>query len=202
LVGIDSVHGTQVNLPWADEGAADPDTITLGLKLVSYKLDDGQEVLTADKARAVVQRVNQIYSQCKIRFRAEEFVSVNPRDLGLPYSLSSMGELDPTRSAFQSSDKLVVINTGNWNHDSMGAGNAWTSMPGYDPPGAVLEATVAANAEIAAHELGHYLNLDHVNNSSNLLNPVVYSNSDDLTSSQCGTMRSAATNLWDEARRS
>ena len=54
---------------------------------------------------------------------------------------------------------------------------------------------------IIAHELGHYLNLLHVSDSSALMNPVIYSSSKSLYSSQCNTARAAANYYWSRAQR-
>jgi predicted Zn-dependent protease len=74
----------------------------------------------------------------------------------------------------------------------MGSANAWTAMPGQTPSGAVLESRVADNANIIAHEVGHYLSLDHTSDQSNLMNPIIYDNSTTITEQQCQDMRHTA----------
>jgi hypothetical protein len=65
-------------------------------------------------------------------------------------------------------------------------------MPGQQPAGAVLEAPVAGNDNITAHELGHYLGLDHAKNELELMNPIIYKKSIRLTPMQCQQMRQTA----------
>ena len=67
--------------------------------------------------------------------------------------------------------------------------------------GAVLEAEVADNSNIVAHELGHYLNLDHVSDQTNLMNPVIYGYSKGLSENQCEEMRQTATTIHAQALR-
>jgi hypothetical protein len=100
--------------------------------------------------------------------------------------------MDGVRAPFASAEQLVVIHTGPWNHLRMGGANAWTAMPGQSPAGAVLESPVAANANITAHELGHYLGLDHARGQYSLMNPVIFSRSTRLTPGECEKMRKTA----------
>jgi hypothetical protein len=74
----------------------------------------------------------------------------------------------------------------------MGPANAWTAMPGQQPAGAVLEAPVATNDNITAHELGHYLGLDHARDQAELMNPIIYKDSVRITAAQCEQMRATA----------
>lgn len=166
--------------------------IQLALKYVSYRSSDGVPVISEDAVRKVAGRINDIYRQCDVEFIVERYQAVDPAGLSLPYGLSSMSELPSTRQAFEDVARLVVINTGNWNHGTLGPANAWTTMPGSTPSGAVLEALVAESGEIVAHELGHYLNLDHVSDTSELMNPVIYSTSTRLTTGECAAVRESA----------
>src|SRR3712207_7041357 len=74
--------------------------------------------------------------------------------------------LFPYTTLFRSRS-LLVVNTGAWNHSTMGSPNAWTAMPGDSGPmGAVIEAPVATFAPIVAHELDRKstrLNSSHAN---------------------------------------
>ncbi|OFZ23297.1 MAG: hypothetical protein A2X94_05185 [Bdellovibrionales bacterium GWB1_55_8] len=199
-IGTDGVHGTSTPTPDFIEGeAAGPNTITLALRYVSYLNSAGTPVIDEATSQKIVRRVNELYAPCDVRFFIEEYVPAIPGDLGLAYGMSSMSELDPIRSQFESQDRLVVINTGNWSAPE--SANAWTTMPGYSPSGAVLEAQVATNGEIVAHEIGHYLNLDHVSTATNLLSPIVYKTSTVLTARQCEIVRQSAVDSWSAMRR-
>ncbi len=176
----------------------------LALKYVSYREPGGSPVLQEAETRALVSAVNAIYSRCSIEFRLEQFQTAVPRESGLVYQPSRMVELDPIRSRFEDPTRLVVITTGPWNRDG-GLGkdgaNAWTMMPGDRPAGTVLEGTFARNANLLAHELGHYLNLDHRHERDNLMNPVIYRDSTGIDPLQCERMRTAALAWRSEAIR-
>lgn len=192
-------------LPWADDFiSTDPNHLMLSLKYVTYENADQQPVISAETAKSVVHGINQLYTQCNIHFRVEEFLPAVPQNYGLDFSPSSMGDLDPIRTQFDTDQSIVVINTGEWNNaGGLGAdgANAWTMMPGQTPSGAVIEGPVADNANIVAHEIGHYLNLDHVNDQGNLMNPVIYKNSTTLTAAQCEKVRAAAEGIRSGALR-
>lgn len=183
-------------LPWVDEiQSTDPDHITLALKYVSYVDNENQAVLSEQEAKAVVRQINSLYKQCNMHFRTEEFLAVNPKDYGLDFNPSRMTDLQSIRIAFDDPGELVVINTGKWN-ESGGLGadgaNAWTVMPGNSPSGAVIESVVTDDAPLVAHELGHYLSLDHVSDQNNMMSPIIYPSSTQLSSGQCQAMRDAA----------
>jgi hypothetical protein len=74
----------------------------------------------------------------------------------------------------------------------MGTPNAWTAMPGSSPSGTVIEGRVAAYPEMIAHELGHYLNLEHVKDATDLMNPIIYRTSTRLSPDQCENVRKTA----------
>lgn len=169
--------------------------LTLAVKYVTYVGENGSPVITPGDAQHVIDEVNQVYSSCSVRFRLEEFVTAHPEDSGLGYHPSTMKELDPIRRQYDDANRLVIINTGKWNKTGgLGAdgANAWTMMPGDRPSGTVIESPYASNANLVAHELGHYLNLDHSKDRANLMNPVIYRASTGLSNVQCDRIREAA----------
>jgi hypothetical protein len=166
--------------------------LTLAVKFVQYLNESGAPVLSKPAVEAVTLGMNRLFGQCSIRFLVEQYVPAQPAPLGLDYNTSSMGDLERIRASFDAQDALVVINTGAWNHARMGVANAWTTMPGMVPAGAVIEGPVAGDAPLVAHEIGHYLNLDHVSNSSNMMNPQIFDSSTQLSAAQCETARASA----------
>ncbi len=176
------------------------DGITLAVNYVAYERN-GKPVLTQEETQAVFAKVNKVIARCGIRYKLEEYKSVNPADAGLEYNMSSMNELDQIRGAFESNKALVVVGTGSWDKSGMGPANAWAAMPGQFPAGVVMEAPVVDNANIVAHELGHYLSLDHSSNQSNLMSPVIYDTSTHLSETQCADMRETASSFWTAALR-
>lgn len=167
-------------------------SLTLAVKFVEFKDSSGNVPLTQDQAAQVVNGINQMYAQCGMAVKLDQYQQVDPASLKLPSGLASMDQLDPIRSAFDDPKELVVINTGAWDHGSMGSANAWTAMPGQNPSGAVIEGPVASDAPIVAHELGHYLGLDHVSNQADMMNPIIYPTSILITQDQCQTMQDTA----------
>jgi hypothetical protein len=179
----------KVDLPFVyDDMSGEANHLTLAVKFVEYIGSDSQPVLSADQVKNLTKGMNRLVGVCNMTFRIEEYVPVRAEDYGLAYNPSGMGELEGIRSQFDNDKQLVVVNTGSWGLPA----NAWTAMPGTTPSGAVIEAPVADDAPLVAHELGHYLNLDHVSDTSNMMNPTIYSSSTTITDGQCAEMRQAA----------
>jgi hypothetical protein len=177
----------------------------LALKYVVYLNPDTREpVVTQARALANVHAVNQVWQQCGVHFQIEQFATVNPTDYGLNYLTVSYAELDSVRAAFADNGEMLVVTTGTWDRSgTLGstAANAWTAMPGAGPHGTVMERPVSSFANIIAHELGHYMNLHHVDDEADLMNPIIYSNSGGLNSDQCATVRSAIAFFWPQMYR-
>ena len=177
----------------------DPNHICLGLKYVAYHGPDGAPTISQEQVIQTVNEINQLWSPCNLAFQIDRYVSVEPKDYDLRYSTADTGELDQIRRAFEENSTLLVATTGTWARTgSIGwtGANAWTNLPGSGDHGVVLERPVALYANIVAHELGHYLNLDHVNDRSAVMNPLVYSGSNRFYPSQCEAARQAATYFW------
>lgn len=185
--------------------SGDPERLCVALKYVVYSNKDGKTVVSQEQAAANVAKINKAWDQCGIAFQIDDYSPVNPVDLGLTYATANMSELNSIRSALQANDKLLIVTTGQWDRSgSLGntGANAWTTMPGDRLDGAILEAEVSTSALVIAHEIGHYLNLDHVSDKSDLMNPVIYDNSEKLMPSQCASAREAVDNYWREMKRS
>ncbi|UYP07494.1 matrixin family metalloprotease [Priestia megaterium] len=63
--------------------------------------------------------------------------------------------------------------------------------PIITPNGPAFMVTNGANGQVVAHELGHLLGLSHVNNVDNLMNPILYRTSYQLTAQQCDIAKSS-----------
>ncbi len=189
-----SIANEVSGLAIADEFAqasAGPHHLTLALKFVEFTRN-GIPVMSVDQLKPAVHQMNTLFMQCGMRLRVEEVQQVDPTHYGLSFNVSAVSAMNSIRAPFDADNALVVVNTGSWDHNLMGPANAWTAMPGSNPSGAVLEASVADNGNILAHELGHYLNLDHANDSANLMNPIIYNDSTVITRAQCEQMRRTA----------
>lgn len=169
-----------------------PNTVSLALKFVEFSDEVNSPPLSDSQAKKLVQKLNQLYTPCGISFQLGEYKIVKPSDYGLTMGPPSVKKMHEFRKPFDDPRYLVIINTGKWDHQKLGAPNAWTAMPGEIPAGAVLESTVSNFTGIVAHEIGHYLNLNHVQNEKNLMNPIIYRDSIELSDDQCTQMRATA----------
>lgn len=176
---------------------SDPNQICLGLKWVVYDDSSNAPTVDATTTGSDLQTINSIWSQCNIQFQIDDYAAINPSSYSLNYAPSSTNELDQIRQALNDDKTLLVVTTGTWT-GSLGSGsaNAWTNLPGDGIYGSIFEASVGDFGNIYAHELGHYLNLQHVSDTSDVMTPVIYSTSTKLTSDQCSTARAAVQSNW------
>jgi len=147
---------------------------------------------------------NRIWRDCGIQFQLEDYQSVQPQSYELRYQTRNYEELNEIRGAFNEPGMLLVVATGRWDRSgSLGNSwaNAWTNLPGERYYGVVLERAVTSYPQILAHELGHYLSLDHKNDARSLMNPVVGRDSIDLSRQECKEARWAARSYWREMMR-
>lgn len=179
-------------LAWSAISATEA-SMVLAAKFVEYMdPSTGAPVLSFEQAAILVDGVNKIYNQCGIKIKLDQYQTLDPATQSLPFSLSFMPDLDPIRKHFDDPHEIVVVNTGPWNHATIGTANAWTAMPGDQPAGAVIESTVATDAPVVAHELGHYLGLDHMKLATNAMNPIIYGDSTKFETWQCESMKKTA----------
>jgi hypothetical protein len=174
----------------------DPNQICIGVKFVTFKDSAGTPTVTQNQAIADMATTNVIWKQCNIAFQIDEYSAVAPGDSNLEYATSSFSALDTIRNQFNDGKTFLVAVTGQWVGALNTNANAWTNLPGSGSYGAIFESSVGTYGNIVAHELGHYLNLDHVNDQSDVMNPVIYDNSIGLYNSQCSAARAAATGYW------
>jgi hypothetical protein len=176
----------------------------LAVKYVVYDDSKGSAVVDDKAAIRNIDAINRIWSECNIGFQIDKYVAANPTQYKLAFNTANLSDLNSIRKTFQDSSTLLVVTTGSWNRSgtlgNTGA-NAWTNMPGEGVYGVVMESDVGTYSNIIAHELGHYLNLDHVNDESDLMNPIIYDGSTTLTQSQCNEARAAVSNYWTAMKR-
>lgn len=184
--------------------SSDPNNICLGVKVVVYEDSEGRAVSSGDDIINSFKAINSIWSQCDISFHVDAVETVNPVKFGLNYQTQTKKELDKIRLAFGVDSSLLVVATGKWDRSgSLGksSANAWTSLPKEGPFGAILEKPVVTYANLLAHELGHYLDLEHSEDRANLMNPVIYAKSTRSSPQQCQTARFAAKSYWHKMMR-
>ena len=171
----------------------------VALKYVVYKDSNDRPVVSEQEAISNLAAVNAVFSKCQIAFQIDEFVPAEPSRYGLTFNTANSSELDIIRRAFQDDSEMVVVTTGDWNRSgSLGStgANAWTNMPGMGLYGVILEDAVGTYPNLIAHELGHYVNLDHSSDASNLMSPIIYTTSTGLTAGQCSAARDALNSFW------
>jgi len=175
----------------------DPTHLCVALNYVVYEDPAGQPIIPQAQAALNVQNVNSVWAQCQVQFYLENFTATNPATAGLDFQPSTTAELATVRADYSNNSQIAVITTGQWS-GTLGSetANAWTEMPPVGPFGSVLEQSVAMVPNLIAHELGHSLNLVHVADQYDVMNPVVYSNSLNITESQCAMARATAISFW------
>jgi hypothetical protein len=180
-------------------------SICLALKYVSYvDPSDNAPIVSQSEAVANVQSINQLWNQCGVQFQMEKYLAAKPADYQLNFQTQSYAELDQVRTAFADNGEMLVVTTGTWDRSGTlgeSTANAWTAMPGTGVHGTVLEEPVSGFANIIAHELGHYLNLVHVTDDTDLMNPIIFTDSAVLSSDQCSGTRTAAAFFWPQMYR-
>jgi hypothetical protein len=177
----------------------DPEYLCLGLKYVVYVDPSSQPVIEAKVVESNLNVINSIWSQCKIGFQVDEFLPKNPQSAGLPTDTSDFSDLDRIRQTFSEESSLLVVTTYPWKRDgNLGhtPANAWTKMPGSGLYGVILEQKVGAFPNIIAHELGHYLNLYHEKENTDVMNAIIYNNSKVIKQEQCATARLSVKKWW------
>lgn len=150
-------------------GTAGPSTITLSLRVHVLSSDEARLNATSsdDEIRAMLVRVNEIWSQADIRFELESIVREPLVEADLLPTLSGGGTITtgqfggalPTDGLLQDGWDLFIV------HDLAAAagvpGVFFSSIPAasgseIDPAG------INDPGRILAHELGHSLTLPHI----------------------------------------
>jgi hypothetical protein len=172
--------------------SSDADRQCIGLKLVSYEDSAGKSSVPRAAAETLVEKMNAIWGTCNIAFQLEDYETVDPTVTGLTYGAGSQNELTDIRKEFGNKSTFLVVVTGPWSGKTI----AWTTMPGGNPLGTIVDKDYGQNPMTVGHELGHYMGLYHISNSSNLMNPYIGSNTSGLSSSQCSIARDTNTQYW------
>ena len=177
--------------------SSDPQKQCIGLKIVSYVNSNGTSVLNENDAEILTEQMDAIWRVCNIGFQLETYEAVNPITVGLSYNPNWRSESTQIRSAFSDQQTFLVVAVGSLGGSTI----AVTQMPGYGPFGTLVESAYASNPKTVGHELGHYMGLYHIRNSSNLMNPYIGPNTEQLSQSQCATARATITQSWQHMMR-
>lgn len=184
--------------------SGDTSKYCIGLKYVVYEDSSAKPVVSQSGALSNLATINQIWSQCKISFQIDEYLVTDPTQQKLRFNTANDSELDQIRNAYDDGLHFLVVTTGTWDRSgtlgNTGA-NAWTNLPGDAIFGSILESPVGIYPNIIAHELGHYMNLNHVSDTGDLMNPIIYDGSTNLYTSQCSIARASLASYWTQVLR-
>jgi hypothetical protein len=172
--------------------STDANHMCIGLKLVTYKDSSGTPTVNSAAAVTLVNGINKIWSACNIAFQMEQYDPVDPTTVGMSYGSGSENELTSIRQQYSDQTTMLVTVTGPWTGKTI----AWTAMPGGGPFGTIVDSQYGQNPMTVGHELGHYMGLYHISDSSNLMNPYIGSDTSALNTSQCNTARQTNTSYW------
>jgi hypothetical protein len=175
----------------------DPDYQCIGLKMVSYEDNQGSTVLSEEEARTLTEELNVVWSPCKIGFQLEQYERAKPVEFGLSMNPNWRSEGSRIRSAFDDKKTMLVVSVGEFAASTI----AVTQMPGSGPHGTLVESRYAKNRLTVGHELGHYMGLYHIRNTSNLMNPYIGPKTELLSESQCSIARSTNLRYWTQMMR-
>jgi hypothetical protein len=164
----------------------------MALKLIAYRNGSIDPTLEKIEADSLVVGMNRVWRPCGIGFTLEIFETVDPAAYRLSYSPDWRTESQRIRETFGDPERFLVVAVGPWNISTI----AVTQMPGTGPYGVLVEEDYATNALTVGHELGHYMGLYHIRDTSNLMNPYIGTGTEDLTASQCEIARNTNSRYW------
>ncbi len=178
------------------------ETLRLGIRYVVY-LPTREPLPPAETSNAKLQElfkgINAIWSSCGIAFVPQLVVAEADRSPRQNRAPAALDELFKIRHELKQDGSMLIAVTQPWNRaDSLGktGANAWTAMPGTEDHGIIVEWPERWNSNLLAHELGHYLGLDHREKRSELMAPVIYRDSTGLSSEECTAARHTASAYW------
>lgn len=184
-------------------GSTAEEQLYLGLKFVVYNDSEHfpvpEPVIDEQDVLQDLKGINQVWGQCGMTFKIDEYLPVDEEQANLRFHPANQSEMNAIRRVYDNSESFLIVTTGAWNRNgSLGrtSANAWTNMPGEDIYGAILESRVGTFANLIAHELGHYLNLEHEDNQDDVMNPIISEESKHLTREQCGVARASVKEHW------
>jgi len=151
-----------------------------------YVLDQSnQKTPPATTTQRLIERTNAVLSQARVELRPVRTNVIHTSDLQSSTGrlAASPEELENELPALESNRLHIIISRG------LGGLNG-VAFPG-ERVVAVSEYTTSFDFRVLAHEVGHILSLDHVNNKSNLM--FSGSNGTNLTPAQAKTMNQQST---------
>lgn len=174
-----------------DPASPNPNLLVIAVKYIALKDTAG----AADSpARADVEtmlaKVSSVWAQCDIAFFLAKYETAVADDYGIDMTPSSFSALREVRQVFDDGTYALVARVNDFvNSSELGTSNAYSTMPGSEPEGIVVEKVSQTSHMLMAHEFGHLIGgLGHTT-GTNLMNHFVSPSNTPLTSSQCAKAR-------------
>lgn len=181
----------------ASISAASYKPIRLGIRYALYTSSTDPEI--PNRLQETFGKINTIWKSCGIQFLPELVAASPSDDANVDRAPANLSELFQIRRDLKTPDSLLVAVTDPWKRTGTlgkNGANAWTAMPGAVDHGIVVEWNERWNANLLAHELGHYLGLVHRSSRSELMAPVIYRDSQQISEGECTVARTAVVAYW------
>lgn len=174
-----------------DPDKTNPNLLVIAVKYVALDYASGS---LGNPSRAdietMLERASSVWAQCDIAFYLAKHETAKADTYGIDLTPSSFAALRSVRQVFDDGTYALVARVDNFiNSSELGSSNAYSTMPGSDPQGIVVEKVSQTSHMLMAHEFGHLVGgLGHTS-GTNLMNHFVSSSNTSLTSSQCSRAR-------------
>lgn len=166
----------------------------IGLNYYVFDDSSGNPIVPQSTAVSMVEQANTIWAQCNIQFQMESFQDVNASTYGVSSASASEADMTTLFTAFSSTTDFDILS---FSGTVPSGADAWTEEAGSGTPyGTIMDLSCDDYSPILAHELGHWLGLEDNSDTSNLMDLVVYSSPDTLTSDQCTTAIQTIQQYW------
>lgn len=172
-----------------------PNLLVVGIKYVALKASETSTIPAKSDIETMLAKASQLWAQCDIGFYLAKYENFLASTYGVNLNPASFAALRTTRAAFDDGMYGLIARVENFNDSSeLGTSNAYSTMPGTEPEGIVVERVSQTSSMLLSHELGHLVGgLDHTT-GTNLMNHFVSAANTTLTAAQCEAARNTIRN--------
>lgn len=186
--------------------------IELNLDFRNLVSDDRKEQISDEKVRSLIEKVNQVYSQCRVSFRTRKLLEVPASSLKInfpPQSEADLGiigdQINPNGFG-KSNEAFPITIAGNFlffapTHQVNLYALTWTWLNGPNNIGRMHSVIARQHldgpsaVEITVHELGHFFLLPHTGIAGNIM-----ASGFTISPEQCAQVRSVAETYYQALR--